>query len=64
MKKKKAKDSDWRKRPRKPAAMKRSAGISVKVTEDELATIKENAERADMTLADYVVTRALGKRSR
>ena len=60
----KKKDPNWRKRPRKPAALKRNAGISVRVTEDELTAIQENADRAGMTLADYVVTRALGKRSR
>lgn len=54
---KKGSGEDWRKRPRKP--VKRDKHISVKVTEDELARMHENARMAGLGLAEFVRSRCL-----
>ena len=63
MAKKKSK-TDWRKLPRKPASQKRRHQLGLRVTDAELEELRSLASDADMTLADYVISRALHKRRR
>lgn len=53
---------DWRKRPRKPPESVRTVRLSIRVTPAELAKLHALASEARLTLADYVVSRALGER--
>lgn len=51
---------DWRKRPRKPAHLKRSEQIGpFCVTLDERTAILARAEAAGLTIRDFMVGRAL-----
>ena len=48
---------DWRSKPRRPSTQKRDQSIGLKVTADEMAVIRANAEAAGMSLVDYIVAR-------
>lgn len=50
---------DWRKRPRRDASGLRSCMLNVRLTANEMAAIKEQAELCNMSVSDYVVCRCL-----
>ena len=58
MAKKKSK-TDWRKLPRKPAGTHRSVKLSLRLTPAERAELRNLAEQARKTLADYIISTAL-----
>jgi len=56
--------TSWRNRPRKPVSEYRCCRVSVRVTKEEQAAIRESARRAGMLFCDYVVCKALDKEDR
>lgn len=46
---------DWRKRPRKPAASKRTAALTIRITAAEKEAMARNAAAAGLTLVDWIV---------
>jgi len=58
----KKKGDDWRKRPRKPPELKRTAQIGIRLTRAELERVHGAAANANQTLSDFVVQRCLGGR--
>jgi hypothetical protein len=51
------KKKDWRSRPRKPAASKRTVKRGINLTPAEAAALKANAAAAGLTVVDYIVAR-------
>lgn len=52
-------DEEWRSRPRKDKAGKRTEFVSARVTPNEFQAITERAYLTGMTLSDYIVCKAL-----
>lgn len=57
-------DERWRSRPRKDRGGKRTARLSVRLTPYEYQAIEELAGLEGMTVSDYVVARALKRKTR
>jgi len=55
---------DWRSRPRKPAASRRTKRLSIRVTESELERLHELADADGRPLSDFIIRACLGKRAR
>jgi uncharacterized protein (DUF1778 family) len=64
MGKKKVEYADWRQRPRKDPEYKKASRLSIRVTDSELKTLHTLADKGGMTLADFVVCKALGIKQR
>ena len=45
---------EWRRKARKPAASKRSESIAVKLTPAELAGLQAGAEKAGLSMTDFI----------
>jgi hypothetical protein len=56
--------ADWRSRPRKPEAGRRSVVLTVRVTEAEADRLRTVADTRGMTVSDLLVGSALGFRGR
>jgi len=51
------KKKDWRSRPRKPAAMKRSCAYGLRLTPGELDALRANSAAAGSTVNGFIVDR-------
>jgi len=47
--------TDWRRRPRKPAAARKAATLSIRLTRADALAIHARARAAGMTATDYIV---------
>jgi len=56
---KKLKKADWRSRPRKPAASRKVAKITLRVTAAEKAEIEAAAAAGGLNVSEYLISRAL-----
>lgn len=49
-----ARKTDWRSRPRKPAAAKRTEAVYARVTASEAARVRQCAAAAGLGVSDYL----------
>lgn len=61
MPRKRSQKIDWRKLPRKPAEDRRDCQTCIRFTRAELDALRAAADLAGLSLADFVIVRALNR---
>ncbi|MCE5268528.1 MAG: hypothetical protein LLG00_11650 [Planctomycetaceae bacterium] len=57
-------DRPWLKLPRKPAEEKRRNMLNIRLSDDELKAVNDNAAAKGLSRTDYVVARCCGRRTK